>query len=215
MVMVYRNMPYRSLVFDFDGTIADTLDVAIKIYNELATEHGLKMVQANEISDLRHMKLGEFLRHLEISRTRIPKLLYQGTKRLKTRIASIPLIQNISPVIRELRKQCDHFGILTSNSVENVKLFLAANDLEDVFTFVSSTSKLTGKAKHLRSIRRTFSIQSTDMIYIGDEIRDIKAAQKANIPIASVSWGFNSKESLAAANPDYLLDHPEELLSLI
>ena len=180
-------MQYRSLIFDFDGTLADTLDEGVKIYNELATQYGLNTVAMHELEKLRHMKLNDFLTHVGIPRSRVPKLLYQGTRMLKTRIASLPMINGVEEVIRELRNQCDHFGILTSNSVENVQLFLNTHGLGDVFTFVSSTSKLTGKAKHLRSIKRTFSIDPAEMIYIGDEIRDVKAAKKARVAIASVS----------------------------
>ncbi len=115
----------------------------------------------------------------------------------------------------ELRKQSDHFGILTSNSVENVELFLKHHGLQDVFSFVSSTSKLTGKAKHLRSICRTFSIEADDIIYIGDEIRDVKAAKKAGVPVAAVGWGFNSPEALVGANPNFLFHEPTELHGLV
>ncbi|MEY4243328.1 MAG: hypothetical protein RLZZ245_913, partial [Verrucomicrobiota bacterium] len=53
------------------------------------------------------------------------------------------------------------------------------------------------------------------MLYIGDELRDVKAAQKAGIPIAAVTWGFNSRESLAASEPDYLFDQPTDFLRLL
>ena len=43
----------------------------------------------------------------------------------------------------------------------------------------TTTSKLTGKAKHLRAIRKTFSLTSHEMLYVGDEIRDVKASKKA------------------------------------
>lgn len=208
-------MTYRSLVFDFDGTLADTLEEGVKIYNELAAQYDLRAIAEGELTALRHMKLNEFLDHVGVSRRHVPKLLYRGTKMLKARISSLPLINGIGEELQDLRNKCEHFGILTSNSVENVNLFLKSHGLEDVFTFVSSTSKLTGKAKYLRSIRRTFSMQPNEMVYIGDEIRDIKAAQKACIPIASVSWGFNSAKSLTAAKPDYLLHHPKELHQLV
>lgn len=208
-------MKFRSLVFDFDGTLADTLDEGLRIYNELAREHGLKAIGEGEVGALRNMKLNDFLDHLGIPRRRVPKLLMHGTRRLKKRIASLPLTDGIGPVVRTLREQCEHFGILTSNSVENVQLFLTAHGLQDVFTFVSSTSKLTGKARHLRSIRRTFSIGPDEMIYIGDEIRDVKAAKKAGVAVAAVSWGFNSAEALAASGPEFLLHHPDELRTLV
>ncbi|MBT8043423.1 MAG: HAD-IA family hydrolase [Verrucomicrobiae bacterium] len=208
-------MKYRSLVFDFDGTIADTLDEGLKIYNHLAGQHGLKKVDDHEIHILRNMKLNDFLDHLGVSRMLVPKLLYRGTQMLKSRIERLPLIEGIKDVLPFLRQNAENFGILTSNSVDNVKLFLQHHQLENTFDIISSTSKLTGKAKHLQSIRRRFSTQPEEMIYIGDEIRDIKAAKKAGVPIAAVSWGFNSADALLDAGPDYLMNHPAELTNLV
>ena len=52
-------------------------------------------------------------------------------------------------------------------------------------------------------------------LIVGDELRDVKASQKAGIPIAAVTWGFNSRASLAASEPDYLFDTPSDFLRLI
>jgi len=208
-------MKYRSLIFDFDGTIADTLDEALSIYNEMAGEHNLRTIEDEEVHYLRHMKLSDFLDHLAVPKRLVPKLLYKGTRILKSRINQLPMVTGMAEVLPELRKQSDHFGILTSNSVENVELFLQHHGLQDVFSFVSSTSKLTGKAKHLRSICRTFSIEADEIIYIGDEIRDVKAAKKAGVPVAAVGWGFNSPEALVGANPNFLFHEPTELHGLV
>ncbi|NJM38353.1 MAG: HAD hydrolase-like protein, partial [Akkermansiaceae bacterium] len=83
------------------------------------------------------------------------------------------------------------------------------------FDFISSTSKLTGKAKHLKAIRKTFSLRPEELLYIGDELRDVKASQKAGIPVAAVTWGFNSRESLAASEPNYIFDSPADFLQLL
>ena len=107
------------------------------------------------------------------------------------------------------------FGVLTSNATANVDLFLRANGLREYFDFISSTSKLTGKSKHLRAIQKTFSLRAQEMLYVGDEIRDIKAAKKAAIPIAAVTWGFNSTESLKTENPEHIISDPAELLGLV
>lgn len=75
------------MIFDFDGTIADTLDEGLKIYNALAREHSLLQVGAEDIAELRHMSVGRLFAHLGISKHRAPKLLYQGTRMLKSRTA--------------------------------------------------------------------------------------------------------------------------------
>lgn len=208
-------MIYRTMVFDFDGTIADTLGESRRIFNQMAPDFGLRLVEEHELDHLRHLSLKDLLKHLRIPKRRVPALISRGTGIMRSNITRLQLIHGMREVLVEMRRHVDSFGILTSNASANVELFLETHGLRDEFDFVSSTSKLTGKAKHLKAIRKTFSLRHEQMLYIGDELRDVRASQKAGIPIAAVSWGFNSRESLAAAAPDYLFDIPADFLRLL
>ena len=208
-------MRYRALVFDFDGTIADTLGETRRIFNEIAPDYGIRSVEEHELEELRHMSLKDLLSHLKIPKRRVPVLLARGTGMMRGNITRLGLIEGMREVLEELREGVDAFGILTSNVPANVELFLQSHGLRRQFDFISSTSKLTGKAKHLKAIRKTYSLHNEEMLYVGDELRDVKAAKKARIPIAAVTWGFNSRESLAAEKPDHLFHHPSEFLELL
>lgn len=208
-------MIYRTLVFDFDGTIADTLGETRLIFNRIAPDYGVRQVEEHELEHLRHMSLKDLIDHLGIPKRRVPAIIARGTGLMRGCINRLRMIDGMSEVLVELRRHVHSFGILTSNATANVDLFLKAQGLRDQFDFISSTSKLTGKASHLKAIRKTFSLRNGEMLYIGDELRDVKAAQKAGIPIAAVTWGFNSRESLAAETPDYLFDKPADFLRLL
>ena len=208
-------MIYQTLVFDFDGTIADTLGETRRIFNRIAPDYGIREVAEHELDHLRHLSLKELLDHLKIPKRRVPALIARGTGMMRSNITELRLIEGMHEVLIELRRHVRSFGILTSNATANVDLFLSAHGLREQFDFISSTSKLTGKAKHLKAIRKTFSMRPEELLYIGDELRDVKASQKAGIPIAAVTWGFNSRQSLAAAKPDYLFDRPADFLSLL
>jgi HAD superfamily hydrolase (TIGR01549 family) len=208
-------MFHQTLVFDFDGTIADTLGETRRIFNEIAPDYGIRQVEEHELDQLRHLSLKQLLAHLGIPKRRVPALISRGTGMMRGNITRMQMIEGMAEVILELRRQARSFGILTSNTTANVELFLQTHGLREAFDFISSTSKLTGKAKHLKAIRKTFSLRHEEMLYIGDELRDVKASQKAGIPVAAVTWGFNSRESLAAEKPDYLFDHPADFLRLL
>jgi phosphoglycolate phosphatase len=208
-------MIHHTLVFDFDGTIADTLGETRLIFNQIAPDYGIRQVAEHELDHLRHLSLKQLLAHLGIPKRRVPALISRGTGMMRGNITRLQMIEGMAEVIVELRRHVRSFGILTSNAPANVDLFLRSHGLREPFDFISSTSKLTGKAKHLRAIRKTFSLRHEEMLYIGDELRDIKASQKAGIPVAAVTWGFNSRESLAAEKPDYLFDHPADFLRLL
>jgi phosphoglycolate phosphatase-like HAD superfamily hydrolase len=208
-------MKFQTLVFDFDGTIADTLGETRIIFNQIAPDYGIRQVAEHELDGLRHLSLKQLLDHLDIPKRRVPALISRGTSMMRANITQLQLIPGMPETLTELRRHVRSFGILTSNATPNVDLFLRAHGLRDQFDFISSTSKLTGKAKHLRAIRKTFSLGPQDLLYIGDELRDVKASQKAGVPIAAVTWGFNSRESLAASGPDYLFDKPADFLRLL
>lgn len=207
-------MPFRSLVFDFDGTIADTLGEVRRIFNEIAPDYGIRQVEHEEVEPLRQLSLPEFIKHIGIPRHRVPTLISRGAKMMRHNITKLPLIEGMGETLTALRPHFESFGILTTNTRDNVELFLKTHGLSDHFDFISSRSKLSGKSRNLKAILTTFSWQAEDMCYIGDELRDVKASQNAGIPIAAVTWGFNAREALQAAEPDYLFDKPEELLSL-
>jgi phosphoglycolate phosphatase len=207
-------MKYRALVFDFDGTIADTLGETRKIFNAIAPDYGIRTVAEHEVSQLRHLSLKEILKELDIPKRRVLSLITRGTSMMRKNIDQLQLIPGMKEALIDLRNHTDNLGILTSNTTNNVELFLEKHGIRELFDFVSSTSKLTGKSTHLKAIRKTFSLNHCEMLYVGDELRDVKAAQKAGIPHVAVSWGFNSRESLLEAEPTYLFDHPEDLAQI-
>lgn len=207
-------MKIRLLAFDFDGTIADTLGEVHRIYNEMAPGFDLRPVHTDEVPDLRQHSLKQLLKVLGIPKRKVPSLLTKGARLLRSRIEQVDLIEGMRETLTELKPRFEHFGILTSNTNDNVELFLKHHGLDGLFDFISSKSKLSGKAKHLKSILRTFSLRPEEMMYVGDELRDVKACQKVGIPITAVSWGFNAAEALVGMDPDRLCHHPHELLDL-
>ena len=198
-----------ALVFDFDGTIADTLGEAFLIYNDIALEHGYLPVAPEQVEELRSLHTRDLLKHLGISKRKIPILVATALSRLKKRMPEMSLIAGMADVLPQLRERVQHFAILSSNAPENVEAFLDVQGIRSLFTSIKGTGKLSGKSKHLRSFTRTHSLDPAEILYIGDEIRDLRAAHKAGIDAVAVTWGLNSEASLAQENPRYLLRSPK------
>ncbi|HVO28814.1 MAG TPA: HAD hydrolase-like protein, partial [Candidatus Paceibacterota bacterium] len=51
--------------------------------------------------------------------------------------------------------------------------------------------------------------------FVGDEIRDVEAAKKNKLAAVGVTWGVNSREGLAGARPDAIVDTAGELLEYL
>ena len=122
-------------------------------------------------------------------------------------------ISGIPETLATLHGRGERLAILTSNSEANVEAFLTRHNLP-YFEFVSCSSKLFGKGREIRRILRKEKLTPGEILYIGDETRDIEAAKETGLRMAAVTWGYNSEEALQALNPHHLVSLPGELLTL-
>lgn len=208
-------MTQKVIIFDFDGTIADTVDALVTIANRLAVEFGYIQISANELTLLRNLTSREIIKYSGISLLRIPFLVKKVKGELKTKIKDLESIPGMPEALIELKNQGYRLGIITSNSQENVSEFLKFHHLDDLFEFIHSGVTIFGKTTIINNVLRQRQIKPQTVIYVGDETRDIEAAKKAHIKVVAVTWGFNSPEALAKEKPDFLIDHPSELLEVV
>jgi phosphoglycolate phosphatase-like HAD superfamily hydrolase len=120
----------------------------------------------------------------------------------------------MSETLATLHENGERLAILTSNSQSNVDAFLSRHNLP-YFEFVSCSSKLFGKGREIRRILRKHKLAPADILYIGDETRDVEAAKETGLTMAAVTWGYNSAEILSAMEPDHLISTPQGLLTLL
>jgi len=207
-------MKFKILVFDFDGTIANTLTHAYGILNQLSFEYGFKPLMEKDLSEAKNMNATQLIRFLKVPKRKIPLILAKGRQMLRHDITRVQLCEGMEQTLNHLNEKGWYMGIITSNSVDNVQLFLSSKNLH-CFNFISSVGKLSGKHKHIRAVLRTFSLKPENLLFIGDETRDVKAAKKLNVPVAACTWGFNNEEALMAYKPDFLVKNPAELMEVI
>lgn len=205
--------PVRVMIFDFDGTIADTFSHALEILNSMAGEFGYRSLPEEDLPKARDMTTRQLMRFLGVSSRRLPAVAHRGVKLLRGRINEIRPLPGMPEVLRALRAKGVRLGIVTSNSEENVGIFLKNHDL-DFFEFVRSSSRLLGKAREIKQAMKKQGFGPEDVLFVGDETRDIEACRRARIRCAAVSWGYNSRRSLEAQNPRFVFDSPAELLAV-
>ena len=208
-------MTKKVIMFDFDGTIADTLDAIVSITNRLAVEFGYKQTTQEELAQIQNLNSKEIIKQSGISIFKLPFLLRKVKAELNKEIQRVRPISGIKEALIELKNQGNRLGILTSNSSANVVAFLETNGLEDLFDFIYSGKTLFGKSKVMNNLLKQENIDPKTAIYVGDETRDIEAARKSHIKAIAVSWGFNSAEVLAKQNPDFLIHQPNQLIEVI
>jgi phosphoglycolate phosphatase-like HAD superfamily hydrolase len=201
------------MIFDFDGTIADTIQEGLQIVNELAPKYGFDVIDAEKADSLRDLGTREVVRRVGIRPRSIPGFLSEAKSKLRERMERIKPFRGIPESLRTLCERDVRLGILTSNSRANVEMFLEKWELRGLFDFLETGSPIFGKARLLRRILEKSS-SGERAIYVGDETRDIVAARRVGVRSAAVCWGANSRAALEELEPDFLLEHPSDLVPL-
>ena len=206
---------YRNFIFDFDGTLADTLPVLVRSINQFSRKYRYRTIDPEELPRLRLLSARELIKDLRMSRLVVPLVVREGIKLLNKEIGSVPLVvAALKQTLHRLKSEYDaYLGIVTSNSKSNVRAFLKSHNLF-LFDFIESSVSLFGKHLVLRKVMQRKGLSCGDTIYIGDEIRDIDAARDARLKVGAVAWGYNTVDALKAKRPDYLFYQPDDLLSV-
>lgn len=197
------------VLFDFDGTLADSIALGFEIANAHADKCGYNRVEREQGMEMSAL---EIMKAAGISFWKLPHLLFLLKKRLEENSDKIKIISGVENLIKKLKNEGFELGIVTSHSANGVSLFLKKYNLDTFFSYIKTDVPLFGKTNALRKAKRQLN---SSFVYVGDELRDIEACHKTGIPIVSVPWGFNKAELLEKHNPGFVAKTAEEAYSLI
>ena len=194
---------YALAIFDFDGTLANSSDWFLSIVDDLARRFRFRATPKDELEMLRGLTSREVIRHLGISRWKLPAIARHVRGLLAEQIDQIAPFDGIDTLFEALDAGGVRIAIVTSNSEANVRTVLAPETIARVELFECRAS-LFGKARLFKRVLRRSGLAPHQVIAIGDETRDIAAARKAGVPFAV--------EELGSLGLD--LDTPADLVAL-
>lgn len=203
-------MKYRLIIFDFDGTLADTFGWFSGAINELADRHGFRRIEPGEREMLRACDARAIMKHLRVPLWKVPRIAADMRALMKRDIGCIAPFAGAVQALRGLTRQGAALGLVSSNAEGNIGLILGT-DAMSLFAYREHGVSLFGKAGRLRSVLRKSRIPSAYVLYIGDELRDCAAARAVGVRFGAVAWGYNSLEVLQAQAPDEIFLRMEEI----
>lgn len=211
--VIIRQMS-KTVIFDFDGTLADTLSLITDIFNEIAPSYDLPRLENSDLKELRDYNAIDLARKFNLTPLKLAKIVKEVQSEMSKNPELIEPFPGIGKLLSDLSSEKIRVGIVTSNSVENAQAFLSRNNIGSV-EFVYSGKSLFGKGKVLTNLIKKMKLDKNSIVYVGDEVRDIEASRQAGVSVIAVKWGFNSLERLKAAKPDAIADSPRNLFSKI
>ncbi|WP_419418579.1 HAD-IA family hydrolase [Legionella sp. D16C41] len=204
-----------NLVFDFDGTLADSFSLASEKWSALADKYKFRKLNPHEVEILKDLSSRELIQYLKIPFYKLPFIVRHAREIMHSEMSFLPAFPHLINVLEELNNQNCVMGILTSNSLANVNVWLKQHKLNHLFNFIHTDASFFGKTRLLKKIIKANNMQTEQTFYIGDETRDIETAKRCKIHAIAVSWGFNSEKILLNYKPDYLARKPQDLLDII
>jgi phosphoglycolate phosphatase len=202
-------MPYSLVIFDLDGTLADSFPWFKSILNDVTDRYRLRQVQEHDIEMLRHASTREILDYLEVRWWKIP-LIARYMRRLKTaHAASIPLFPGVDTMLTTLVAGGIRLALVSSDTEANARDKLGRSAA--LFSEFDCSASIFGKSQKFRRVVQRAGVDPKQVLAIGDETRDIEAARLAGISCGAVTWGYAAPRALIDRKPDLVFDRMEQI----
>lgn len=202
----------KLFLFDFDGVLVDSLDVYEKTVTDCLQKINQPLTRGRE--EFLELFDNNFYESLEKKGINLDVFM-GAAEDIIARIdySKMKPFTDILPVLDELKKN-NILIVISSNDSPTIQEALRLYNFNGIFQeILGSDFKFSKKEKILHAIKK-YSVAPDDIYYIGDTTGDIKEGKQAGVKTVGVTWGWHSKEKMAAAKPDYLFDIPQELLKL-
>jgi phosphoglycolate phosphatase len=189
-------MSPRLVIFDFDGTLADSFPWFIEAFDQAALRFRFQRPDLSRVDEMRNLDARQLLVHYRIAPWKVPFVAHFLRQHMSREIGRIRLFPGVDDALETLSGSGLRLALLTSNSLRNVKSVLGARAA--CFRDLECSVSLFGKTTRLRRLLTGSAVPTHQAILIGDEIRDADAARHAGIDFGAVSWGYMRLSSLEA-----------------
>jgi len=201
--------PYRLVIFDFDGTLADSFPWFRSVYNDMADRFGFARLTPEEMEAMRGLSAREIMSQMKIAAWRLPSMVSHMRKEKLKAASETPLFPGVTGLLADLRAAGVTVAIISSDSEASVRAVMGeAAGLVDHFDCGAS---IFGKAAKFAKMLKRVGVTADETVSIGDEIRDIEAARSAGLKAGAVGWGYSLASALEANGPDHMFGSVDDL----
>ena len=213
----------KACIFDLDGTLTDTLESLAYSVGETLKEMGLSPITSDECRRF----VGNGARALMEKALKAAgetdgSRLDEGME-VYGRIFDANCTYHVTPyegvreMLAELKRRGMRLGVLSNKPhMQTVKVVREVFG-EDVFDCVQGQQEGIARKPSAEGVYRlmeALGVAKEECLYVGDSEVDIRTGKNAGVRTIGVSWGFRSREVLADAEAETIIDAPEKLLNI-
>jgi phosphoglycolate phosphatase len=205
---------YRLVIFDFDGTLADSFPLFLENLGTVSEGFGLRRLDAQSLEELRGCSAKEIMDRIGLPAWKVPLMVRSMRRLLAASAERTRLFPGVEAMLERLAESGCALSIVSSNSEANIRSILGPETAGRIGVYACGAS-LFGKASKFRRVLKKTGVRASEVLTIGDEIRDHEAAIEVGIDFAAVSWGYTRAEALEARSPAMAMRRIEDILSAI
>jgi phosphoglycolate phosphatase len=202
-------MSHRLALFDFDGTLADSQDWFLGIFDQVADRFGYRRLAPGDRERLRGLETRAILSDLGVPTWKLP-MIAKHVRELATRdIDQIHLFPGAAEMLAQLKAGGLQVAVVSSNDEANVRRVLGPAAAH--MAHFACGASLFGKASKIRGVLKAMRTEPNGAIFIGDEARDAAAARDVGIDLGLVAWGYADPDFLRSLSPTLFFGRMEEI----
>ncbi len=204
----------KLLIFDYDGVIADTLDILWETFEKVNKKFNFfPYKNKNEFTTIWDGNFFKSISKFRISNSDLAKFYKEWTDLALQNNEKVKLFVDFESIVKKLSR--DNYLIIISSNDEAVIIdFLKRNELFDYFDLILGMESGKGKKEKLKITLKKFKISEDRTYFITDTIGDLKELKDFGIKTVVVTWGYHNKRKLEKENPDFIVEKPKDLLKL-
>jgi pyrophosphatase PpaX len=210
---------FSTAIFDFDGTIADTLPLIYAAFDAAITPSLGRSLSEREVRRLFGPPDHEIIRSV------VPVDDHENAiatyvafyEREHDRLASV--FADMDTLLHRCRDAGMKIGIVTGKSRQTALISLEAVGLSDAYDVMVAGDDVTHSKPHpegvLAALEAVGHEQGTPAVYVGDSAADVLAGRAAGLASVAVTWGSPDQDELLAAQPDVICENVSELAAAL
>lgn len=208
---------YKNLIFDFDGTIADSKECSIVATQKSFKERGLEEPTVNLIEYYMGIPIEKsfsLMSSVDLDDHQLEALIKTFRQNYKEVESSyLKLYKHMTEQLQSLSKDKQLF-VVSSKKTDVLIRNLEILDIDHLFTEVIGSDKVNHykpSPDGINYILNKYQLENEETIYIGDALFDMQMANSAKVASCAVTWGTHSIEELKSENPTYIIHEVTEL----
>ena len=210
---------FRTVLFDLDGTLLDSIRLIIDSYHHALATHGLPAK-----TDQHWLAgIGTPLR-VQFSEWAGEPVLFEqliGTYRdfnIANHDARVSAYPGVVEMVRTVRSRGFQTGLVTSKQRAGAERGLRFLGLADAMDVIVAADDVTNPKPHPEPLfiaARQLGAVPESSLYVGDSVHDMESGRAAGMQTAAALWGPFARSVLARTDPDHWLERPADLLRVI